>query len=332
MTAGASGLRLGRARFRCLGTGLVVLGFLFVAALVIGLSARVAQACDPVTGQGCDSTPSTAAAPPSTAEPAPPQGGTQSPAAGSGQPFVPPTSAAAAAPTTTVAPTTPTTASAPSDQTSGSSGGFPWEWVLGGGAAATVTGAAATGVVVRNRTKPDPLGDFTRACDDLCFAKQQQAQAEADVQAAQTELNQIDQAYYQALDYLDNQLRTDYIFRRRLHATAGAILTVLPVVATLPLSFGAYAVGTAMGLFGGSSFFIGNTPDDWNAQLNAEMKSAHGEIDRIHDQNRAPWQAKLDDAQRRQNEALNGVAGNDLRLAELRAANPDVQFPACGCE
>jgi hypothetical protein len=314
--------------------GLVGLGFLFVAALVIGLSARVAQACDPVTGQGCDMTPSTAAAPPSTAQPAPPQGGTGSPpATDAGQPFVPPTSAASEAPTT-VAPTTPTTVSTPADQTSGSSGDIPWDWVAGGGAVAA-TGAVGA-VAVRSRTKPDPLGDFTRACDDLCFAKQQEAQAEADVQAAQAELAQIDQAYFKALDYLDNQLRQDYLNLRKMHFLAGGLLIFLPGLASLPFSFGAYLLGAAGSLAVGTGIAATQPetidPGAWNAQVNAAMQSAHGEIDRIHDQNRAPWQAKLDDAQRRQNEAFNGVAGNDLRLAELRAANPDVQFPACGCE
>ncbi|HEV3451271.1 MAG TPA: hypothetical protein VG869_08705 [Acidimicrobiia bacterium] len=335
MSAGASGPRLERARFRSLGLGLLVLGFLFVVALVLGLSARVAQACDPVTGVGCDTTPSTAASSPQPSG-VPPQGATQSPSGSpsdNGQPFIPPTSAPAAAPTTTVAPATPTTASPATDQPSGSSGDLPWDWLLGGGAL-TVTGLGATGLAVRNRKKPDPLVDYTQTCDDLCFSKQVEAQAESDAAAAQAELAQIDQAYFKALDYLDNQLRQQYLSLRRIHQGAAITLTLLPFAAAIPFGLGPALLGVAgsAGVAASGALDANGNEASWNAQVNAEMKSGHALIDSIHDQNRAPWQAKLDAAQQRQNEAFNNRHAAEYHLVELRAANPQVEFPACGCE
>ena len=329
--------RHGRAGLRCLGLGLVVVGFLFVAAVVLGWSARVAQACDLVTGQGCDTTPSTAASgpPPSSGVPAPPQGGTRSPApppTETGQPFIPPTSAPAPTAPTTLAPATPTTVSTPTDQTSGSSGDSPLPWVLGGVTVAGI-GAVGTGVAVRNRQKPDPLGDFTHTCDDLCFMKQQEAQADSDVATAQAQLAQIDQAYFKALDYVDNQLRQDYLVRRRIHTGAEVPLVLLPVIAGAVFEIPALIVGGSM--FGSVGIeIVGDhwSEDQWNAQVNAEMQSAHGLIDGIHDQNRAPWQAKLDEAQGRQTQVFNARHAAEYKLVELRADNPQVEFPACRCE
>jgi hypothetical protein len=330
------------------------LALLIVFGVAMWLMTGTASACDPVTGQGCDMTPSSApqsSAPQSPAPQAPsaPQPSPQPsprPTEPPGGPFIPPgaavTTTTEAPTTTTVAPTTTTeapttttvatTASEPASTSSGSSGGGgplgrlgPW---LGG--AALLGGVGIGGLALAGRKKADPLAEYRRTCDELCWLKAQEAQAESDVQAAQAQLAQIDQAYWKAYTYLDNQLRRDYLSLREIHWGAEYVLLSLPILATTPFGLGPLALGNAAA-FGGSRWTEGGNRDYWNAQVNAEMKSARGHINDIYTKNRDPWQAKLEDAQQRQTDTFDNRHNADFRLSTLRAENPRVEFPACGC-
>lgn len=317
---------------------LALLVFLLpAAAFALWSASDPAHACDPVTGEGCDTTPPSSGSPPTqppatTAQaprPAPPP----RPPATSQQPVEPSIPAGVPeAPVTTAAPEPPTTAS---DETStppdDSGGGVPWKWGLL--IPAVALGAVGVGAVARSKKKTDPLEEYGKACAQLCYLKEVEPQAEADVAEATAQLAAIDDAWKQARDYLFNRLRQDYIDskRNRAYGTAALIVAGGPL---MWLGFTAFGVGV-------KTFWPAGTwdqaranftdPAQWNADVNEQLISGQALIDGIHDQQRGIWEPKLQDAQRRLDMAFNGRHEAESRLAYLRGYYPDTTFPECEC-
>jgi hypothetical protein len=322
---------------------LALLAFLLLtAAFALWSASGVAQVCDPVTGEGCDTVPpstdassattappttqapQTTQAPPTTLAPqtAPPP--TQGPAT---TPAAPQTTQAApttAAPTpTTLAPAT-TAADEPSTKSGG--GGVPWQ--LAAGVPAVLLGAAGLGAVVVAKKKSDPVAAYTNTCNDLCRLKQQEAQKQAEMDALQVQLNEIDDAWRQAREYLRNQLRADYIAHKQ-----SALATTL-LAASTPLSSLVSGVGftLSIAMHGTRSQSYGYfSPAHWNKQVKDELISAQTLVDGIHDDKLREWRPKLADAKERLDDAVAARQKAQANLDSLRAQNPDTEFPPCEC-
>ncbi len=294
----------------------------------------VAHACDPVTREGCNDPPPATAAPAPAAPETPPAPATpQQPntPSGGGEPFVPPGAQGSTTPSTqatppsseaTPAPVTPVTDDASSSSDSSGGGGVPWKWAL----AIPVVAAAGVGVAAATRKKPtDPLAEYNRACGEMCWLKQQEAQADAEAAAAQTTLTQIDDAWQKARAYLSNYLREDYIFQKKWRAfgTLGNVILGGPFMWAFAVGFAGTAPRTTRYLLG--------TPQDWSNEVNQELLTAYGEIDRIHFENSERFRRQLADATKRSDDAINGRHAAETRLVTLKAQNPEMTFPECEC-
>jgi hypothetical protein len=320
------------------------------AAFALWSSSGVAHACDPVTGEGCDTVPPSSApttstaespapetAPPQTAPPqtAPPQTAPPQTAPPRGGPVVPttqpapaPTTAAPAAPPTTLAPPT-TAADEPSTKSDSGGGGVPWQ-LAAAVPAVLLAGAVGTGAVIVAKKKSDPLAAYTNTCNDLCWLKQQEAQADADVQAIQAQQAQVEEAWRQAREYLRNQLRADYIAHKQNRA-----LATVGLAASTPLSALVSGVGFSLSIamHGTRSQWYGYfDPRHWNKQVNDELISAQGLIDGIRNEKQLGLGNKLVSAKLQQEAATGARQNAESKLVSLRAQNPDVTFPPCGCE
>jgi hypothetical protein len=303
------------------------------SAFVLWSTSDAAHACDPVTGEGCDTTPTSSTTPASSSPPtssAPPT--TQAPPAPRTVPAPPPTTQAVpAAPASTLAPATtaaPPTTQAEESSTSGG-GGVPWQ-LAAAVPAVLLAGAVGIGGVVIAKKKSDPLGAYTNACNDLCWLKQQEAQADADVQAVEAQLAQVEEAWRQAREYLRNQLRADYISHRQNRA-----LATVGLAASTPLSALVSGVGfpLSIALHGTRSQWYGYfDPKHWNAQVNEELISAQGLIDGMRNEKQQALGNKLASAKLQQDAASGARHNAESKLVTLRAQNPDTTFPPCGCE
>ncbi|MBV8949783.1 MAG: hypothetical protein JOZ99_02830 [Actinobacteria bacterium] len=314
------------------------------AAICVSLFAARADACDPVTGAGCDMSPST---PPSSVSSASSPPASQPPVsqAPAGGPFIPPGAAATLppeppsteagatlstdAPTSTTEATTGTTGttatSAPdATATSGNSsgGGGAWKWALAAGVLA-VAGVGA-GVAVRSRRSDDPLPEYTQTCSDYCWLKQQEAAADAALAAAETGLAQAKQAWLQAQSYLDLQLRDAYLQSKKLRGLG----TYVAAFFGGPLTWGGVYGGAATIPSLRNSLF---SPSQWNAEVNAALPAARAQIDEMGTAAVQAWEVKRDAALQAQSDAFDARHAADFRMSEIRAANPDVEFPECGC-
>jgi hypothetical protein len=325
----------------------LVLLLILVPAVAFALwsSSGVAHACDPVTGEGCDTVPpssaptaSTAESPaPQTASPqtSPPQTAPPQTAPPRGGPVVPttqaapaPTTAAPTAPPTTVAPPT-TAADEPSTKSDSGGGGVPWQ-LAAAVPAVLLAGAVGTGAVIVAKKKSDPLAAYTNTCNDLCWLKQQEAQADAEVQAIQAQQAQVEEAWRQAREYLRNQLRADYIAHKQKRA-----LATVGLAASTPLSAVVSGVGfpLSIAMHGTRSQWYGYfDPKHWNAQVNDELISAQGLIDGIRNEKQLGLGNKLASAKLQQDAAIGARQQAESNLVAMRAQNPDVTFPPCGCE
>ncbi len=306
------------------------MGALVVFGFAVWATTGVAHACDPVTREGCNDPPPATAAPAPAAPETPPAPATpQQPATGGGEPFIPPggqstpSSTAATPPSSeaTPAPVVPATDEA-SSSSDGGGGGVPWKWAL----AIPVVAAAGVGVAAATRKKPmDPLAEYNRACGEMCWLKQQEAQADAEAAAAQTTLTQIDDAWQKARAYLSNYLREDYIFQKKWRAfgTLGNVILGGPLMWAFAVGFAGTAPRTTRYLLG--------TPQDWSNEVNQELLTAYGEIDRIHFENSERFRRQLADATKRSDDAINGRHAAETKLVTLKAQNPEMTFPECKC-
>jgi hypothetical protein len=308
------------------------------AAIALWSSSDVAHACDPVTGEGCDTVPSSSApsastGAPSTAAPqtSPPQTAAPPTAPPGGGPVVPTTQAAPAtvaptAPPTTLAP--PSTAAQPATKSDSGGGGVPWQ--LAAAVPAVLLGAAAVGTVVVVKKKSDPLAAYTNTCNDLCWLKQQEAQADAEVQGTEAQVAQVEEAWRQAREYLRNQLRADYIAHKQKRALATVGLAAATPISAISAGLG---IPLSVAMYGTRSQWYGYfDPKHWNAQVNEELISAQGLIDGIRNEKQRALGNKLASAKLQQ-DAANGARHNaEANLVAMRAQNPDVTFPPCGCE
>jgi hypothetical protein len=309
------------------------------AAFALWSAGGVAHACDPVTGEGCDTVPpstdasSSTTAPPTTQSPqtGPPE--TQAPQtqAPSRTPAAPqttqaaPTTAAPTAPPTTLAPAT-TAADETSTESESGGGGVPWQLAA---AVPAVLLAGGAGAVVVAKKKSDPVAAYTNTCNDLCWLKQQEAQAQAETQAIQAQLGQIEEAWRQAREYLRNQLRADYIAHKQKRAVATTLLAACTPFSALVSGVG-FSLSTAM--YGERSQWWGYfSPAHWNKQVNDELISAQGLVDGMHDDKLREWRPKLADAKDRLDSAASARQAAQSKLDALRAQNPDTEFPACEC-
>lgn len=308
---------------------LYAMGAVVVFGVAVWSATGVAHACDPATGIGCDTPPATAAPAPQ-APAAPQQPRTPS---GGGEPFIPPgaqgtpTPSTVAAPPSTAAPApvVPETAAEPASSTSDSGGGgVPWKWAL----VIPVVAAAGVGVAAATRKKPtmDPLAEYNQACGEMCWMKQVEAQADADAAAAQATLNQIDDAWHKARDYLRNNLREDYIFQKKWRAfgTLGNVILGGPFM-------WAGAVGFYSTTGPATHRHLMGTPRDWSDDVNQELLTGYGEIDRIHSANSEPLRQQLADATKRADDAVNGRHAAETKLVVLKAQNTEMTFPECEC-
>jgi hypothetical protein len=321
----------------------VVLGSL---ALVTWWGGGVGYACDPVTGVGCDmNTPSPTAAPadssPPPADPAP-SGPAPAPPQPRGEPFIPPDQQQVPGaplqptpPSSSVTPEPPTgsDSSPPVDapvSTSDESGGGGVPWKLGLLAPAVVLAGVGVGVLARKRRTPEEaITEYQRTCAHLCWAKGAEAQAEQDVAAAEAQLEEIDVAWKRARDYLTNQLRDEYLThkRNRAYGYAAAIAGGGPFLWVGGGPVEAYWHS----LFGSKVFEAFRGSKAWNAEVNEELATAYGEIDRMRNEAVARWTGKLEEAKRIQRETFDARHDADSRLSYLRGYHPDVTFPECVC-
>jgi hypothetical protein len=302
------------------------------AVFVVWSTSGVARACDPVTGEGCTTVPASSAPPASSspttaAQTLPPQ--RQAPSGGG--PAAPATTSAAPAPPASVAPATtaapPPTEAEKSSTSDTGGGGVPWQ--LGLAVPAVLLGAAGAGAVVVAKKKNDPLAAFANTCNDLCWLKQQEAQALSDIETAHIQLAQVDEAWRQAREYLRNQLRADYIAHRQKRA-----LATVGLAASTPLSALVTGVGfpLSIAMHGTQSQWYGYfDPRHWNKQVNDELISAQALIDGMRNQKRAALEDKLALANSARDEASSARQAAQSKMDALRAQNPDTAFPACEC-
>jgi hypothetical protein len=311
---------------------LYAMGALVAFGFVVWSTTGVARACDPATGVGCDTPPATAASPPASAPQAP--AAPQQPATGGGEPFIPPGAQSTPTPSSTLAtppsseatpaPVVPATDEASSSSGGSGGGGVPWKWAL----AIPVVAAAGVGVAVATRKKPpmDPLVEYNRACGEMCWMKQVEAQSDAEAAAAQTALTQVDDAWQKARAYLRDWLREDYIFQKKWRAfgTLGNIILGGPFM-------WAGAVGFYSTTSPATHRFLLGTPRDWSDEVNQELLTAQGEIDRIHFENSERFRRQLADATKRSDDAINGRHAAETKLVTLKAQNSEITFPECEC-
>ncbi|HEX7520517.1 MAG TPA: hypothetical protein VF441_00485 [Acidimicrobiia bacterium] len=172
----------------------------------------------------------------------------------------------------------------------------------------------------------DPLVEYNQACSEMCWLKQQEAQADAESAAAQTALNQIEEAWHKARDYLFNHFREDYIFQKKWRAfgTLGNMILGGPLMWAGSVGF--YATTSPE-----THRFLLGTPADWSDDVNRELLTAQGEIDRIHNQNSEPFRQQLADATQRSDDAMNARHAQETKLVTLKAQNPETTFPECEC-
>jgi len=325
-----------------------------VAVLFIGLGlwlmAGTAQACDTVTGQGCDMTsssvPSNGSTPPTGAQPPPATASAPTTAPAVGGPFIPPsattptsastaspdatpstetTPSTAATPSTSATPSTGSTVSSEPASSGGSGGGLSGQDLALLALGVTVAGVGGAAVVaVARRDTTDPTGDYANTCSEFCWMRQAEAQADADVSAAQTGLAQAQQAWMQAQSYLANQLRDDYIRSKTLRSFGTRVLTL----AGGPLTWGGIPAGSIT--FPGLGDYLFSAPH-WYQEVSDALPAAQAQVDQMGSAAVQAWQAKLADATRRQSELFDGRHAAELKLVTLRADHPDIAFPDCNC-
>jgi hypothetical protein len=154
--------------------------------------------------------------------------------------------------------------------------------------------------------------------------KQAEAQADADVDLAQTGLAQAQQAWTDAQNYVATQLRNDYLgsrYLRRGLSTGAALIA------------GPFAWGAAAGVRTASptDFAWLTSPSYWNQELNDALPAAQAQIDQMGRAAVDAWQARLADATRRQAELFDARHAAELKLVTIRADHPDTTFPDCDC-
>lgn len=154
--------------------------------------------------------------------------------------------------------------------------------------------------------------------------RQAEAQADADVSAAQTGLAQAQQAWMQAQSYLANQLRDDYIRSKTLRSFGTRVLTL----AGGPLTWGGIPTGSMT--FPGLGDYLFSAPH-WYQEVSDALPAAQAQVDQMGSAAVQAWQAKLADATRRQSELFDGRHAAELKLVTLRADHPDIAFPDCNC-
>jgi hypothetical protein len=307
-------------------------GLWFVAGGV-----EAAHACDPVTLEGCDMSsnpsPTTAAPqgptpqqPPVTQAPAPrgepfiPQGQQQAPAQPV-DPAVPSTAISSPAP----AEPTPAVDSSSTDDSGG--GGVPGK--LGLLVPALVLAGVGVGVLARQKGKADPVPEYTQICNELCWLRDQDAEAQREIATAGTQIQLIDEAHARARAYLRDQLRADYLRHRGRRAAATTLLA-----ASTPLSALACGIGFPLSnaMHGERSRWRGYfSPRQWNDEVNAELVTAQAEIDRMRAEAVDRWTTKRLDALLRATDIAVASGSARSKLAAVQGANPDVTFPPCAC-
>lgn len=234
--------------------------------------------------------------------------------------------AAPTAPPATLAP--PATTVEPSTKSDSGAGGVPWQ--LAAAVPAVLVGAAAVGTVVVAKKKSDPLAAFTNTCNDLCWLKQQEAQADAEVQAIRSQQAQVDEAWGQAREYMRSQLRADYIAHKQKRALATVGLAAATPISAISAGLG---IPLSVAIYGQRSQWYGYfDPKHWNAQVNEELISAQGLIDGIRNEKQLALGNKLASAKLQQEAAAGARQQAEANLVTMRAQNPDVRFPPCGCE
>lgn len=157
----------------------------------------------------------------------------------------------------------------------------------------------------------------------MCDAKRREAEAYADMTAAETGLAQASDAWTRARNYLETQLRKDYLRSKYLRRGLTMGLTMMGG----PLTWGGVGGGsiTSPGL---RSYLWSD--DAWNQEVDSQLFGGLAEIDRIGSQAAQTWLDRLNEAKTRQSNWLDARLRAEERLAVLRADNPDV--PDCGCE
>lgn len=135
----------------------------------------------------------------------------------------------------------------------------------------------------------------------------------------------LEVAYQQARDYLFNQLRTEYINSKRNRSYGYLAATALggpPVWLGMSIAIAADAAQYGVN----DPVWLPNTAR-WSAQVNAELLSAQGEIDRIHAVNAQSCKDRLDAATTQAADAANARLAAEEKLIRLRGDYPDVTFP-----
>jgi hypothetical protein len=194
------------------------------------------------------------------------------------------------------------------------------------GLGVVLAGSGGALALARARSdRTDPTAEFTSTCSELCWMKQAEAQADADASAAQTGLDQAQQAWTNARNYLATQLRNDYLSSKYLRRGGTVVLTALGG----PLAWGAFG---ATEMAAPDAFESMASSVYWNQQVNDALPGAQAQIDQIGSAAVEAWKAKLADATRRQSELFDGRHAAELKLVTLRAQHPDVTFPDCNCD
>jgi hypothetical protein len=197
-------------------------------------------------------------------------------------------------------------------------------------AGAALLGAVGVGVALAGPKKRDPLPEYRNSCNDLCWLKQQEAQADAEVQTVGAQLAQLEEAWRQAREYLRSQLRADYLAHKQKRALATVLLAASTPISAISAGLG---IPLSVGMYGQRSQWFGYfDPKHWNAQVNEELISAQALIDGIRNERAQALRSKLASAELRQDAASGARHNAEVNLVTLRAQNPDVTFPPCGCE
>jgi hypothetical protein len=338
-----------------------------VAASILW-GAGSAYACDPVTGEGCDvmnpSSPAPANPPPAQpADPAPqPRPETPSPPAQPrGEPFIPPDAQLPPGQPLTQAPASPASPPAPAavpepvpaagstNESGGDDDGgpdpldllLPGALVLGGVAVAAGAGQRgkekeASPPEEAPRPPPPPprqtpaqaIAEYQNRCADVCWAREQEARADADLAAAEASVREIDAAWQRARDYLRDQLRQDVMRARRnvmLALPAALLLGGLFGGPMLALGMATGSLGTQMVLWKG---WLEPTTSD---EVLSALPDAQRRIDDMRRDALEQARAKIRDAKERQERFINVRHAADSRMSYLRGFHSGVTFPDCAC-
>jgi hypothetical protein len=194
---------------------------------------------------------------------------------------------------------------------------------------AVLLAGVGVGVLARQKGKADPIPEYTKICNELCWLQDQDVETQREIVACDAQIQLIAEAHARAREYLRNQLREDYLRSRRGRAAATTLLAASTPISAVATSL---VMSVDLALSGRRSMWHGYfSPKHWNDEVNEALVTAQAEIDRMGTEAASTWSAKRIEALQRATDIAVGRGRARAKLTAVQSAHPEVAFPPCAC-